>query len=302
VIILVTLAGGLAVAGPLLLVRELRGISARPLIARPSLMPALPSLSSAGRRHLLIALIAGIVVLVVTRWPVAGIAATAGVILVPKVTGHTESRRRIEVLEGLEQWIRRLGDMLTAGRALEDALETSAGSAPVAIAEPVLELAARLSARTGSQDALRSFAASIDDPAADRIAAALIIATSRHGGAARDVLAALASLLARDVVGRRQTEADRAEHRTTLRWITVFMVGYTVYLLVNKSFSAPYGTLQGQAVLAMVAAIYAAAMFWLHRLAQISVPGRFLNSDQHATYHRPAGPQPVGASARRAAR
>ena len=46
------------------------------------------------------------------------------------------------MLEGLEQWTRRLADMLTASRGLEDAIEASARSAPAAIAEPVAALAA----------------------------------------------------------------------------------------------------------------------------------------------------------------
>ena len=115
--------------------------------------------------------------------------------------------------------------MLTASRGLEEALEASARSAPAAIAEPVTTLAAGCQRRTGTEAALRAFAADIDDPAADRIAAALIIATGRRGGGVREVLNALAVMLARDVAARREIEAERAQHRTTLRWIAVFVAG-----------------------------------------------------------------------------
>ncbi len=57
-------------------------------------------------------------------------------------------RQRTAMLEGLEQWIRRLADMVTASRGLEDALEASARSAPAAVAGPVQRLAARLAARS----------------------------------------------------------------------------------------------------------------------------------------------------------
>jgi Flp pilus assembly protein TadB len=167
--------------------------------------------------------------------------------------------------------------MLTASRGLEDALEVSARTAPAAIAPQVTALARRLAARVGTQDALRAFAAEIDDPAGDRIVAALLIATSQRGGGVQGVLSTLAEQLARDVAARREIEASRAEHRTTLRWIIAFIGGFTLFAIINKSYSAPYGTFVGEAVLALVAILYAAGLTWLHKLGQIPAPGRFLD-------------------------
>jgi Flp pilus assembly protein TadB len=167
--------------------------------------------------------------------------------------------------------------MLAASRGLEDAIEVSARTAPAAIAGPVTALARRLSARIGTDEALRGFAAEIDDPAGDRIAAALIIATGRRGGAAGGVLSALAGMLARDIAARREIEAERAQHRTTVRWIIAFIGGFTVFAIVNRSYSAPYGSVVGQTVLALVALLYAAGLGWLHRLGTIPEPGRFLD-------------------------
>src|SRR5215468_5291478 len=141
---------------------------------------------AAAKRRIALAVLAGLVMLTLTHWPVAALAAAAAVIFVPKVTAAGAARQRTARLEGLEQWTRRLSDMLTAGRGLEEAIEASARSAPSAIAAPVATLAARLNARTGSEPALRAFAAEIDDPAGDRIAAALIIATGHRGGGVRD--------------------------------------------------------------------------------------------------------------------
>ena len=181
------------------------------------------------------------------------------------------------MLEGLEQWIRRLADMVTASRGREDALGASARSAPAAVAGPVQRLAGRLASRSGTEAALRAFAAEIDDPAGDRIAAALIIATGRRGGGARDVLVALAVLLGRDVAARREIEAERAQHRTTVRWIGLFVAGFTVFSVLNHSYSAPFGTLAGQVVLALVAVLYASGLAWLHRLGNLPTAGRFLD-------------------------
>jgi Flp pilus assembly protein TadB len=272
VIALAGVAGGLFVAGILLLIREL---------TRQQPPPGTPprygrQLSPATRNRLLIGIGVGLVVLAVTGWPVAGIAAVAAVVFLPKISSTRAARHRVAVLEGLEQWTRRLSDMLTASRGLEDALEASARSAPAAIEPAVTRLARRLAARTGTEAALRAFAAEIDDPAGDRIAAALIIATGRRGGGVRDVLNSLAVMLARDVAARREIEAERAQHRTTVKWLTAFVAGFTVFAVVNRSYSAPYGTAAGELVLAFVAGLYAAGLLWLHHLGSVPVPGRFL--------------------------
>jgi hypothetical protein len=204
------------------------------------------------------------------------IAAALGVLFLPRILSGRAAQQRAAVLEGLEQWTRRLSDMLTASRGLDDALAASARQAPAAIAPAVSALSRRLSGRAPAEAALRAFAADIGDPAGDRIAAALIIAIGRRGGAVRDVLNALAVMLARDVAARRDIEADRAQHRATVKWLTVFVLGFTVFAIVNRAYSAPYGTVLGQAVLALVVALYAGGFAWLDRLGSVPAPGRFL--------------------------
>jgi Flp pilus assembly protein TadB len=285
-ILLAALAGAAVTGGLVLLIRGL--IPVAPVPGTPPRLASL-SLSAGGRRQALFAILAGLVVFVLTGWPVGGLAAAAAVLFLPKL-GSNGQRQRTAMLEGLEQWIRRLADMVTASRGLEDALEASARSAPDAIAGPVGRLAARLASRGGSEAALRAFAAEIDDPAGDRIAAALIIATGRRGGGSRDVLIALAILLARDVAARREIDAERAQHRTTVRWIGIFVGGFTVFSVLNHSYSAPFGTAAGQVVLAFVALLYAGGLLWLHRLGNLPEAGRFLD-DSLARPARGAPPQ-----------
>jgi Flp pilus assembly protein TadB len=295
-LILLGALAGLAVTGGIVLL-------ARGLLGRgpgPGTPPRLGHLrlSRAGRRRAAFALLAAAVVYVLTRWPVGALAAGAAVIFLPKLGGGSQ-RQRTEMLEGLEQWIRRLADMVTASRGLEDALGASARSAPAAVAGPVERLAGRLASRSGTEASLRAFAAEIDDPAGDRIAAALIIATGRRGGGSRDVLVALAVLLARDVAARREIEAERAQHRTTVRWIGLFVGGFTVFSVLNHSYSAPFGTVAGQVVLALVALLYAGGLAWLHRLGNLPTAGRFLDDSLARDPARSASPAqlppPVGA-------
>jgi Flp pilus assembly protein TadB len=272
---LAALAGALIMTGAALLVAELTRRAPAP--GTPPARWAGARRMPAARRRIALAVLAGLAMLAVTRWPVAALATAAAALFVPKVTTARAARQRTAALEGLEQWTRRVSDLLTAGRGLEDALEVSARTAPVAIAAPVTALARRLSARVGTEDALRAFAAEIGDPAGDRIAAALIIATGQRGGAVHGVLQALAAILSRDVAARREIEAERAQHRTSLRWIIVFVAGFTAFAILNRAYSAPYGTPAGQAVLALVALLYAAGLGWLYRLGNLPGPGRFLD-------------------------
>jgi Flp pilus assembly protein TadB len=272
--VLAGLAGAVAAAGLVLLIRELTRREPPP--GTPPRQTPFRISGVTGRRSA-IAVVAGLAMFAVTLWPVAAIATAVAVLVMPKLAFVRSQRKRTAMLEGLEQWVRRLSDMLSASRGLEDALELSARTAPAAVAGPVSVLAARLQARTGTEQALRAFAAEINDLAGDRIAAALIIASSRRGGAAREVLSALAALLARDVAARREIEAERAQHRTTIKWIVAFVLGFTVFAVLNRSYSAPFGTVTGQLVMAIVVLLYAAGFWWLHRLGAMPSPGRFLD-------------------------
>jgi Flp pilus assembly protein TadB len=283
----VALAGALTMTGLVLLAGELTRRAPAP--GRPPRKLPMAGSIVAARKRLTLAILAGLVMLAATRWPVAALATAGAVMLVPKLTAARVARERTAKLEGLEQWTRRLSDMLTASRGIEDALAASAKNAPAAIAGPVTALARRLAARVGTEAALRAFADDIDDAAGDRIAAALIIATGRRGGAVHGVLSALAEILARDIAARREIEAERAQHRTTLRWIVVFVSGFTVFAIMNRTYSAPYGTVVGQVMLALVALLYAAGLGWLHRLGKLPGPGRFLQPrrDSAARADRP---------------
>ncbi|HEY7144802.1 MAG TPA: type II secretion system F family protein [Streptosporangiaceae bacterium] len=291
-IVLAALGGAAIACGLVLLVAELLRRQPPPGTPPRKRLGSGAGLSGSGRR-ILIGVLAGLAVLAVTRWPVAAIAVAVGIVFLPRLTFSGGQRKRTAMLEGLEQWIRRVADMLTASRGLEEAIETSARNAPAAIAGPVQALARRLSARTGAEAALRQFATDVDDPAGDRIAAALIIATGRRGGAVRDVLNALAGLLSRDVAARREIEAERAQHRTTVRWITVFVAGFTVFAMLNRGYSAPYGTFAGEVVLALVAGLYAGGLSWLHHLGSIPAPGRFLNHQGRRGGEDAAADQPA---------
>jgi hypothetical protein len=225
------------------------------------------------------AVAAGLITFAVTGWPVAGIAAAPAVVAVPRMLSRRPAKARLAKLEALESWTRRLADVLAASRALEEALIHSAQSPPAAIAAPVQALARRLQGRsTDTTTALRAFAAEIDDPVGDLIATALMLAAEVRGPGLHAVLTELAADVARDISGRREVEAARASYRSSLTGTVVLMAGFLAFLVLNRSYSAPFGTPGGQFVLAIVAASWAGALYWLRRLDQMTGPQRFLPS------------------------
>jgi Flp pilus assembly protein TadB len=275
------LAGLLAGAGVACLAAW-RLVPASPVAAPPPRWRVLAARWRVTPRAAVAAAAAGIVVLAVTRWPVAAVAAVPAVIAVPRILSRRPARARIARLEALEAWTRRLADVLAASRGLEDAIAASAASAPPAIAGPVRQLATSMQRRSGAGQALRAFADAVDDPVGDLIATALMLAADRRGPGVHAVLTELAGDVAKDVAGRREVEAERATYRTALAWIVGFLLAYTAYLMLNRSYSAPFGTPPGQLVLAAVAGCYGGGLYWLHRLSATTGPRRFLHSDPAA--------------------
>ena len=107
-IVLAALAGAAIATGLVLGVRELIGRArppAGPAPRRPT--PTSPSrfisLSDRSRRQAVLAVVAGLGVLAITRWPVAGLAAGLAVIFLPRVLSTRGQRERTAKLEGLEQ-------------------------------------------------------------------------------------------------------------------------------------------------------------------------------------------------------
>jgi Flp pilus assembly protein TadB len=221
---------------------------------------------------------AGLVVLLVVGWPVAAFAFAAGVYVLPPMLSGREPARRIARLEALEQWARRLAEVMGASRGLEQTLTDSLHVTPAPIRVPVAVLAERLNNRANTEHALRAFAADLDDPVGDLIATALILASKRRGPGTRQALSALADAVAGEVIVRREVEAERASLRTTLVVIVISVAGLSMLLITSPTMSAPYGTPAGQMVLAAVAVLYAGGLWWMKRLSVITSGTRFLHN------------------------
>lgn len=212
-------------------------------------------------------LIAGAIVAIVTGWLLAIVITPLGVVGLPFLLSASDAQDRIARLEAMEEWIRSLSGVLTAGVGLEQALIATLRSAPTEIRPEVGRLVARLRARWGTEAALRALADDLDDSTGDLIAANLILGARRRGSGLAAVLESLAESVAADVRARRQIEADRAKPRTTARWVTLITVSVLVVLGLTGDYVAPYRSGLGQLVLALMLAAYGGVLVWMRRMA-----------------------------------
>lgn len=242
------------------------------------------------RRRGVVAVTAGGVVWWGTGWPVAIILTIAAVLTVPILARGHDARRVIARLDALASWVRRLADVLASGAGgLEQAIATSARTAPEALASEIETLAMRLRTR-GPEAALRAFAEDVGDEAADEVVLALILRARAGGRGLVDILDSKATALEREVVARRDIEADRAKPRTDVRAI----LGITALLLTGlvvfaHEFLTPFNDLLGQLVMAGIGGLLGAAGWWMHLLTRTCRPARLLGATSRIP---PGAPKP----------
>lgn len=261
------IGGALVVVG---IIGVIVGVTPQPdRPAAPRRRSPLSRLRFSRRSRLLLGggLIVGAIAAIVTGWLLAIVIAPLAAVGLPLLLSASDAQDRIERLEAMEEWIRSLSGVLTAGVGLEQALIATLRSAPTEIRPEVGRLVARLRARWGTEAALRALADDLDDSTGDLIAANLILGARRRGSGLAAVLESLAESVAADVRARRQIEADRAKPRTTARWVTLITVSVLAVLGLTGDYVAPYRSGLGQLVLALMLAAYGGVLVWMRRMA-----------------------------------
>ncbi|WP_433530273.1 type II secretion system F family protein [Micromonospora sp. CA-263727] len=220
------------------------------------------------RRRLALFLAVGVVVGVVTRWPVAAGLAAVGAWVLPAVIGPDRDHvRRVARIEAIATWIEALRDNLSGAAGLEQAITASAIESPEPIRDEVTRLAVRLQRSWRLPDALRAFAAELADPTGDLVVAGLLMATRGSAGQLGDVLGELAVSARAKVASRQRVAAARNRNRTSARVIVGATLGMAGLLAVlNRGYLAPFDTPVGQLVLLAAGGCFGLAFAWLGRL------------------------------------
>lgn len=270
--------GALLVIGVIGLVAGLQQRPERP--PAPRRASRLPRLRLSRRSQLLLAagLVLGVVVALVSGWLLALLAVPVAMVGLPVLLSTSDQVGAIRRLEAMEEWIRSLSGVLTAGVGLEQALIVTLRSTPEPIKPEVSRLVARLRARWSTEVALRGFADDLDDATGDLIAANLILGTRRRGPGLASVLESLAESVAADVRSRRQVEADRAKPRAVARWVTIITVTVLGVLAFTGEYVAPYNSPIGHMILALLLGAYVTVLVWMRKMAAGKPLPRFIGA------------------------
>ncbi|MGH8776900.1 MAG: type II secretion system F family protein [Jiangellaceae bacterium] len=290
-LLLVILLGAVVGAGVALLVVALRGTTPP---------PSSPSGSTAGLverigRQTLYGIGAGLLTLVLTRWPIAAVAMGMLVTFWPAMFGGAKAEREaIARLDGLAAWTESLRDTIAGAVGLEQAIPATVYAASPSIRTELRLLVDRLRVRVPMPIALQRFADDLDDPGADLVVAALILNARLRGPGLRQVLTSLSEAARAELDMRQRVFAGRSSTRRSVQIVVGFSLAFTLGLaILNRSYVEPYSTPQGQVVLAVVIGIFAAGFLWMRRLSGVEKPERFLV----ATAERQPAPTTVGGPA-----
>jgi tight adherence protein B len=231
-------------------------------------------------RRLLAAIAVGIATIWATGWPVAALAGAALVLSWPALFGGAAAEaRRIDSLEALVVWTESLRDMVSAHASLEQAIPATTSGAPELIRPSLIRLVGRIRAQVPLQRALRMMAGELDDPSAGLVIMTLILNVRRRGTRLTDVLTGLTTSAREELEMRRRITAERAQLRRGVQLIVGVTVVVAVFLVVaNPAYVAPYGSVQGQAVLLLVVGIFAVSFIRMRRIsAEPPVPAVLLD-------------------------
>ncbi|WP_319020073.1 type II secretion system F family protein [Streptomyces sp. C8S0] len=163
---------------------------------------------------------------------------------------------------------------------------------PAPLERELAGLAASVRAGRPLPDALRAFAEDVDDPLADVVVAALVMAAEQQGSQLGPLLGELADSVREQVAMRQRIDAGRASVRTGVRVTVTVTLGMAVGLVVlNRPYLDPFNTFTGQIVLGLVGALFAASFTYLSVIGRIDEPVRLMSPGvgRPATFHGSGG-------------
>jgi len=230
-------------------------------------------------RWALAGVVAGFVVLALTRWPVAAVAVGVFVGSWRWLFSVSVTRRDRATIEAIAKWLEQLRDVVRRSSvAIEQAVELVAEDTTGTLAEPMSRFLLRRRQGRPLPDALAELADDVGHPTADAAVAAIVLVVGGGAGGGRiydtlDELAVAArdEMRARDEIDRTRRIFQRAMRR--LVTLTALFVGGLV--VFAPDLLAPYGTVAGQIWLLVPCGLWALCLVALRRLTRYDLGTRY---------------------------
>ncbi len=229
--------------------------------------------------HAVIGLVTGLVLLVLTRWPVLAAAGFAAGFLLPRLlsAGDGSVAGFATKTDAIATWLESLRDLMSSGRLIEGALvETALRSAPV-LREDLAEMVLEVEHGVPLREAMIRLSERLAHPISDKAIAAIVLALDRDATKITDVISELASSARDQAIDMVKVHAVRQSSRTQLRLVIAVMTILLVSLMVFfGDFLTFYDTAVGQMVLAVALVFLAACLYWIYRISQLATPSRLI--------------------------
>ena len=258
--------------------RYQRGAGSPMTSSEPSSGVVQPARPGFNARYAMAAVVTGLVCVLLTGWPASAVFGFVVWLALPVCLHKSKpgsSSRRAEAVAG---WTELIRDSLSASSGLAQAVLTTAHSAPVSIRSEATVMATRLTNGIPLESALRSFAAEVDDPAADFVVCALLLAASSRAQRLSEVLSSLVDSIRDNVAMQLRIDASRASAQSSVRTIIVFSIAFVFVLAaVAHSYLSPFGSAVGQLVLVAIGLLYAAGLGLMIRLVRPVAQPRLLD-------------------------
>jgi Flp pilus assembly protein TadB len=219
----------------------------------------------------------GLVILLLTRWPVAAVGSAIAVAVALDAVGRRKETVDLgQKAEAIAAWAEMLRDATSTPRGIEGVLVATASNAPVLIRPHVQDLARRLPYET-IDEALDGLARDLDHSTGDLVVTALRLSAHTGGRQIRGVLDDLVSVAREEARMHLRVEVARARPRSEMRTVIMIMVVFVLGIsFLARGYMEPYGTMLGQTVLVCVGACWAAGIWAMTRLGRHQSVERFL--------------------------
>jgi Flp pilus assembly protein TadB len=225
------------------------------------------------------AVLAGFVVLALTRWPIAAIAVAVFVASWRWLFSVSDTKQDRATIEAVAQWLEQLRDVVRRSSvAIESAVEMVAEDTAGMLAEPMRTFLLRRRQGRPLPEALRGLADDIGHPTADAAVAAIVLVVGGGAGGGRiydtlDELAAAArdEMRARDEIDRTRRVFQRAMRRLVVLTV-LFVAGLVVFA---PDLLAPYRSVPGQVWLLVPFGLWAVCLVALRRLTRYDLGARY---------------------------
>lgn len=228
--------------------------------------------------------IGGVVVGLLTGWPVMGICIFISTIGGFWLFGSKAVRdAHIAKTQAIATWTEMIRDTIAGAAGLEEALIATGHLAPAPIAPEIRKFLNYLEYQS-LDEALTHLGEILEHPSADLVVVSLANAARTQAENLSDVLTRLAVSIRGDVTMRVRVEVGRAKIITSSKIVVTVSALTILYLIFfAQGILEPYGTIGGQLWLLVVFGVFWVGGWLLHFYGQIELPERFL-SRKKATY------------------